>query len=398
MLISDLCKRLPGDIVSERTVKDDIGTPKLIMFLTAPATLRDEVLYVASASDALLYLPGCSAPNGSTVLCAGSIPVTLQCQININIVAVDCGLLELYNPAAEYLAECQQYTDIEAERLRRKFASIVEMNAPGEYSVDNICASFPKRIKSSYCIICVESHESPGRALRDHMMHKELRELFSEDNLTLYDNNTIIIHSYDGFTHPPRLPIDELSGLLKKYKAVAGISNGMRKLSEMRLMYILAKKSLESGKALLGNTKNVFFYDDTMLFSIVSLVAQSFQSQNDSDDIILLGNPILSAVIKHDPQGKKNLAETLIQYIINGCSTSRTAEAMHMHRNTVNNRISLIEKIVGKDFMYDGMLQAKLLFTYYIIQYYTIVMHKNMVFSPLHPEHDNIVTSGENKK
>lgn len=393
MLISDLCKKLPGKILSQRTVKDDIGTPKRISFLIAPTQMRDDVLYIASAAEGENYLPFCTAPNGSTIVCAGNIPVSLQCQVNINIISVDCKLLELYNPMSEYLSQCQQYTDIEAERLRRKFASIVEMNMPGEYSVDNVCATFPKRIKSSYCIICIESHESEGRSIRDHSMRKELQELFAGDNITLYDNNTIIIHSYDGFTHPPKLPVDELSELLKKYQAIAGISNGMRKLSEMRLMYILAKKSLESGKALFGSTKNVFFYDDSMMFSIVSFVAHSFQTQNSSDDIVLLGNPILSAIYKHDPQDKKQLVETLIQYIINGCSTSRTADTMHMHRNTVKNRITLIEQISGTSIAQNGMLQSKLLITYYIIQYYTKVMHKKMMFSPLQPEYDNIIQS-----
>ena len=228
-------------------------------------------------------------------------------------------------------------------------------------------------------------------------MRSELSALFSEDNIAIYDNDTVIIHSYDGFTHPPELPLEALSELLRKYDACAGVSNGMRKTAQMRMMYILAKKALESGKVLLGKEKNVFFYDDTMLFSIMSLTAAGFQSQFSNDDIILLGSPIVLNIAKHDPKGKRQLLETLFQYILNGGSTSKTAEAMHMHRNTVQNRISIIEEITGGQLTRDGMLQGKLLLTYYAIQYYTKVWNKNLVLSPLVEGQDKIIPTQDKK-
>ena len=156
-------------------------------------------------------------------------------------------------------------------------------------------------------------------------------------------------------------------------------------------MYILAQRAMEAGKILHGNEKNIFIYDDTMLFSIVSLAASSFKEQFDSDDIILLGSPILANIIKHDPKGKRGLAETMFQYITNGGSTAKTAEAMHMHRNTVKNRIAVIEKIAGEPLYVNGVISAKLLTTYYIMQYYERVWNKKMVLSPLKKDCDNVV-------
>ena len=391
MLLSELCAVLPGEVLSRRCAKEEIGVPDRIMFLTEPCALRGDVLYLLDVSAAERILPECSAPAGSTVLCAGALPGTLSCRVSINLIALDCGLLELYNAAAEYIAELRRTSTLEADRLNRRFASIVEENFPGEYNVETVCASFPKHIRSSYCVICVESADVPGRAARDVMMRSELAALFAEDNIAVYDSNTIIIHSYDGFTHPPELPLEALSELLKKYGACAGVSNGMRKTAQLRLMYILAKKALESGKVLMSGERNVFFYDDTMLFSVMSLAAAGFQKQYDNDDVILLGSPIVLNIAKHDPKGKRQLLETLFQYIINGGSTSKTAAAMHMHRNTVQNRISIIEEITGGQLTRDGMLQAKLLLTYYAIQYYTKVWNKNLVLSPLIEGQDKII-------
>ena len=397
MLLKDLCAALPGRVLHRRAAKEEIGMPELIMFLTKPDALRIDVLYLLDAKSAETILPACTAGAGATVLCAGDVPSAVSCRVSINLIALDCGLLELYNAAAEYVSELRRTNSLEADRLNRRFASIVEENYPGEYQVDAICASFPKHIRSSYCVICVESADVPGRAVNDVLMRSELGALFSEDNIALYDNDTIIIHSYDGFTHPPELPLEALSALLKKYGACAGVSNGMRKTAQLRMMYILAKKALESGKVLMGGTRNVFFYDDTMLFSVMSLAAAGFQEQYDNDDVILLGSPIVLNIAKHDPKGKRQLLETLFQYIINGGSTSKTAEAMHMHRNTVQNRISIIEEITGGQLTRDGMLQAKLLLTYYAIQYYTKVWNKNLVLSPLIEGQDKIISRDEKK-
>ena len=398
MLLIDLCSHLPGRVLSRRTAKEEIGVPENILFLTEPGTLRGDILYLMDVADAERVLPECAAPAGSTVFCAGKLSSAVSCRVSINLIAIDCGLLELYNAAAEYLSELRRTSSLEADRLNRRFASIVELNYPSEYQVDTICASFPKHIRSSYCVICVESADVPGRAARDVLMRSELAALFSEDNIAIYDNDTIIIHSYDGFTHPPELPLEALSEMLRKYGACAGVSNGMRKTAQLRMMYILAKKALESGKVLMGGERNVFFYDDTMLFSVMSLAAAGFQEQYDNDDVILLGSPIVLNIAKHDPKGKRQLLETLFQYIINGGSTSKTAEAMHMHRNTVQNRISIIEEITGGQLTRDGMLQAKLLLTYYAIQYYTKVWNKNLVLSPLIEGQDKIISRPERPK
>lgn len=391
MLLTDLCAVLPGPVLSRRVAREEISIPERILFLTEPAALRADVLYLADVAAAERFLPECAAPVGSTVLCAGALPGTLHCRVSINLIALDCGLLPLYNAAAEFISEQQRTNSLEADRINRRFAAIIEERVPGDFQVDTVIGSFPKRLRSSYCVVCVELADAPGRAVNDVLMRSELAALFSEDNIAVYDRDTVIIHSYDGFTHPPALPLEELSELLRKYGACAGVSNGMRKPAQLRMMYILAKKALESGKVLFREEKNVFFYDDTMLFSIMSLAATGFQDQYSNDDLILLGSPIVVNIMKHDPKGKRQLLETLFQYIRNGGSTSKTAEAMHMHRNTVQNRISIIEEITGGQLTRDGMLQAKLLLTYYAIQYYTKVWNKNLVLSPLVEGQDKII-------
>ena len=391
MLLNRLCERLPGRVLSKRVTRDEVVTPKTIRFLTAPEQLDTETMYLAESAAAERFLPECSCPSGCVVLCSGELPRTVPFQVSIQFIAVDSPIAELFNAAADHLFQLQQHANIQEEDLRRKFSDIMDRKASSSYEIDSLCASFPHAIKSSYCVICVKSEELQKDAAQNYTLYKDLQVMFPEDNLTTYDNCIVIIHSYHGFTHPPKLPTEELSALLQEHHACAGISNGIRKLSQIRVMYILAQRAMEAGKILHGNEKNLFIYDDTMLFSIVSLAAGSFKEQFDSDDIILLGSPILANIIKHDPKGKRGLAETMFQYITNGGSTAKTAEAMHMHRNTVKNRIAVIEKIAGEPLYVNGVISAKLLTTYYIMQYYEKVWNKKMVLSPLKKDCDNVV-------
>jgi len=163
------------------------------------------------------------------------------------------------------------------------------------------------------------------------------------------------------------------------------------KTSQMRMMYVLAKKAIESGKEINKTSNRVFHYDDTFIFSLVSYAANAFLAENKNDDIILLGSPDLVNIMKHDPNNRRELVDTVMQYITCGFSTSKTAEKMHLHRNTVQNRVSIVEKIMGRKLSENGEAAAKLMISYNIEQYYTKVWNKKLVYSPLKREGDESV-------
>ena len=383
MILNEFLNALPGKVISKRISQENIKTPQHVLFLTAPCRLGTDYLYLIEAASAEAILPECSAQAGATILCSGAVGTDVLCQIKINLICTDCGLPDLHNYAAAYLAKQHLDKSLDAEQFRHRFAEIIEGIDISNFQTETICATFPKMMKNYYCVIYIQSPNTPDKIYNDSLMRDDLEKLFREDNVTGYNGETVVIHSYNSFTHPPELPMAELTSLLKKYGASAGVSNGNTKKSRLKLMYYLARKALESGIAHNESGSNIHFYDDTMLFSIVALAASAYIQQFVSDDIILLSSPIPVNLIKHDPKGKRNLLETLFQYITNGKSTNNTAKAMHLHRNTVQNRITLIKEIIGEQFLSDGISQAKLIITYYIMQYYNNVLRKEIELSPL---------------
>ena len=383
MLISELCAALPFPVLHSRIANNEVPAITHIHYLTEPSCLSDDTLYLLQTEEARALLPDCSCQSCATVLCLGAGYEQIVCGVTINLIQVDSELVPLINFLSSYFAEMRRHSAMQAEQVRSKFASIVENKLENGETVEKLCSSFPKKLKTTYCVICIQTPSMDGKILNETLMQEELAKLFPEDNFVPYDNDLIIIHSYNGFYYPPKLPTEQLSRILQKYNAQAGISNGVQKPEKLRMMYILSRQALEMGKRH-HRDRVIFFYDDMMLYNVVSLAAESFRTLYDDDDINLLGNPVLINLVKHDLNGKKDLVETLYQYIINGCSTSRAAEAMHLHRNTVQNRISLIEDIAGKGLLSDGIFQAKFLITYYIVHYSTKIWHRELVLTPLY--------------
>jgi DNA-binding PucR family transcriptional regulator len=58
-----------------------------------------------------------------------------------------------------------------------------------------------------------------------------------------------------------------------------------------------------------------------------------------------------SALLRFDRTNQWNLEllKTLKQYLLNGCRVSKTANDLHIHRNTMINRINIINGILGID-------------------------------------------------
>jgi hypothetical protein len=58
---------------------------------------------------------------------------------------------------------------------------------------------------------------------------------------------------------------------------------------------------------------------------------------------------VLGAVLEHDRRTQADLLDTLQEFLASSCSWTRTADAMHLHVNTVRYRIERVEQLTGRD-------------------------------------------------
>lgn len=58
---------------------------------------------------------------------------------------------------------------------------------------------------------------------------------------------------------------------------------------------------------------------------------------------------VLGQLARHDAATEAGLTDTLIQFLANDCSWVRTADAMHVHQNTVRYRVARAAEVSGRD-------------------------------------------------
>ncbi|MCR5742891.1 MAG: helix-turn-helix domain-containing protein [Lachnospiraceae bacterium] len=101
-------------------------------------------------------------------------------------------------------------------------------------------------------------------------------------------------------------------------------------------------KSLIGRKDLLPNPKN----KKVLSASSMGLYKYLFNSGN-SADILKYCNERLSKLEEYDHANGTFLQETLVEYFMNGFSNVKTAQALFIHRNSLQNRLDKIEELLG---------------------------------------------------
>ena len=154
------------------------------------------------------------------------------------------------------------------------------------------------------------------------------------------DNVIVCFLDVSGFTDKKGSYYSNLNGKLKKFlmetSGIAGISNGFSELSGARIAYAQAEAAIENG--MVTNPETVLFYFQS--YALISMVinavgnlpAEAYFSEQ------------LQNLIKHDKTGPISYLDTLRVFLRNSMSYSQTAEELYIHRSTVVDRISRIER------------------------------------------------------
>lgn len=156
----------------------------------------------------------------------------------------------------------------------------------------------------------------------------------------LYEENLCLLKSMDKSYPDPYFLNDKdmvkLDKLLENYDYILGLSNVILDLSHLKDAYLQAKSVLTFGREEEGDRK-VFFYRDYCYFHMFSLLGQQM-------DVTQIQTEFYQDVLLYDKTFGTGYCEMFLCYLKNDCSTTRTAENIEVHRNTIRNMIKFLEK------------------------------------------------------
>ena len=167
-----------------------------------------------------------------------------------------------------------------------------------------------------------------------------LEDMLFGSTTILYKNLIIILISRSKDKPLLQKELHELETFLKRNNLYGGCSRSFSSIVELLEYFKQSVNSLELGNYM-NKKKNLFFYDDIVFYHILSIYSK--------DELKNFCHPAILALMKLDKKNDSSYIQTIYSYILNSKEKSATADMLHIHRNTLNYRISKIEDYVSLD-------------------------------------------------
>lgn len=165
--------------------------------------------------------------------------------------------------------------------------------------------------------------------------------LYPEAKSLIYNGNILFLIGMPEGKEMQRPDYEKIRELCRKYELSAGISNCFHDITDLRNYYRQAMTAIEIG--LTGEGKpDLFLYRDQYM----SHLLRSFSNEEKPQ---IFCHPALKLLFDYDKKNNTELAETLYCWLAEERNASHTAEAMHVHRNTVIYRLKKIEELTNVD-------------------------------------------------
>ncbi len=165
----------------------------------------------------------------------------------------------------------------------------------------------------------------------------EIKPFLYEKHICLLKYSKVPLHQ-DVFFNEKELGI--LRQLLEQYQYRIGISNIFNELKCLRDAYTQAVFTLAWNENILQKTKEqvIYQYKDVVMYHL-------FSRMEDEMNPRAMQSEFYREVAKYDREHHSAYGKTVLCYLKNDCSATRTAAELGIHRNTVRNMILSVEEI-----------------------------------------------------
>lgn len=127
-----------------------------------------------------------------------------------------------------------------------------------------------------------------------------------------------------------------------KIKFFTGVGNSYSKVSEIKKSFVQASKTVKVISSMFGDEKNVLYFDELGIYSLLFSVS-------DETELEVYYKNIIGSLIEYDNINNSQLCNTLEEYLANNKNSNITAEKLFIHRNTLRYRLDKIKNILNID-------------------------------------------------
>lgn len=165
-----------------------------------------------------------------------------------------------------------------------------------------------------------------------------LERLIAGSKAVIYDDNIVLVASYDDNPYAGKQETGELAEFMKRHNIRAGVSRSFSNLADLRRHYREAMAALTVGRHM-HPSRVLYSYEDYALYHIAALCAEN----GGIDEYV---HPKLSALSEYDRTHESSFTLSLLTYLQCNRNISDTAARLHIHRNTLIYHLKRIEDLL----------------------------------------------------
>ena len=229
----------------------------------------------------------------------------------------------------------------------RSSASILEDLLSGVQVTEDLQRNLEQKAKGPWRLLVIDNPFRSDVIYQRNLVQRLQQQEFPCVPL-LYENHVVALSGAES----ARSALDHLFGEKEKQYYMACLSLPFDDLRLISVRYPQTLFALQCAKGKPG----IYPMENVGLSWILSL----FQEQNQGQQLI---HPALETLKRYDVEKNSELYSTLYQYLLHERSIIQSAQAMHVHKNSLMYRLQRIQSIIDVD-LDDPMARTYLLLSY----------------------------------
>lgn len=172
-------------------------------------------------------------------------------------------------------------------------------------------------------------------------MRDYLEKMMAGSHALIYSDYITILTSYQRERDLFASDAPKLEAFLAQYNIKCGLSRPFGSLELIRPHYLQSLEALSLGERMDGGPK-IYAYADYAVYYIARVCARA-------DDIEAFCDPRLRLLMEYDREHKTSFTDSLHTYLKCSRNITKTANALHLHRNSMIYHLKRIEEILNID-------------------------------------------------
>lgn len=229
----------------------------------------------------------------------------------------------------------------EGVKLGYLFAEILTGNPHSENELRKVVNYVDIAFPEKFFIVVLKSRHDNRNRYELTFLRKKIISLVKNTICIIHQNNIVMLANDSSSRQFSDQGLSEIENWLTDSQMVLGVSDDGSDIKQIRKSYQEALTAIDLGLKS-EREDRIFLYDRCRFAHLMDVIANLENSE-------AFGHPALARLQLYDHKKGANLVETLYCYMKNGRSQAQTAKELHLHRSSLQYRLTKMEEVMGAE-------------------------------------------------